>query len=398
MTSPLNQLTAEFNLTPRTLSSYLGAAGWQLQNASAVSQTWTLEDAGTATADLLLPLDNSFVDFEDRFNAALRRLCRVYDWDYQQLVTSILSTRSDFFLVRADQATPDGSIPLRQAEQLVGGTLDMLTAAAWASIEPRPLFVGRRPNSVRNFVEDDLRMGHTQRGSFVITVLARLDEDEEIGLDAVERESFESLREFDDAVPAPTVARIPPFQRRVMSTLASGLVATKEAARERTALALDEAIARGVSANLCESLEGMTKFQGLRTLDLSFMWAIAEQVAPPSAERVLIGRNEIPRLGELSQRLRQKPPQSRESLYGQVTRLERAEENDEGIVTVRGVTGRSTRRQARLHLEGRRYDAAIRAHRSRLPVVVTGVMERRGNMYWLSEVDFQAADLLPGGA
>jgi hypothetical protein len=401
------------DLSPQNVAGYLGATGWDLQLRDDAREVWRLLEGGTRVAMLTLPRDPSYVDYEIRFQEALSRLCMVYDWDLQQLATNILSARSDVLYIRADQFTRDGSIPLSQARSLLDGASHLVEAAALASLDPRPNYSGRRPNSVRDFVEDEIRMGHTQRGSFVITILTRLDEDDVITADDVtdiaeEGEGGAGSAEAPSEVgpnPAPShddldgplseptqeaerdtagPVRLPPFQRRVMSTLASALVETVSLTGTDGFKGLERAVTRGVSANLCQSLATMTEYEGLRALDLSFLWAPAALFPAPDTDQVVIDRDHIPNLAIVSERLKRVPDRVRTTIFGQVTRLERGADDDEGVVTIRGVVGRSTRRSVRIHLAGPQYDDAIRAHRGRIPVSVTGDMQKEGNSYVLS--------------
>lgn len=387
MTRPgdsLDELPADLALSPSAVSSYLGSAGWDLEAADEAAAVWGLSEGRGTRARLLLPLDRSYADFAPRFQEALRTLRLVHDWDLQQLATHVLGARSDFLFVRADQSTPDGTIPLRQAQSLLDGAQQLLLYAACSAIRPRSTYgSGRRPKEASNFLNDDVRMGHTQRGSFVITVLTRLDADDTVIVEPDANELIAPGASDAGAHTAGEVAAIiPPFQRRVMATLATALELTHQAVQTGASGRLERAVERGVSANLVDALAGMTSYEGLHSLDLSFQWAPAEPVPPPATEHVLITREEMPRLAAAANLLRQVPDVVRDSITGQVIRLERAE-TDEGIITIEGTVGRSTRRKVRVDLNGEPYDTAIRAHRQRLPVTATGDITKRGRDYWL---------------
>ncbi len=389
----LDGLPEDLALSPSAVSSYLGSAGWELLAADDSKAVWGLQEGSGTRARLLLPLDRSYADFRPRFAEALRTLRLVHDWDLQQLATHVLGARSDFLLVRADQATPDGTIPLRQAQSLLDGAQELLLYAACSAIRPRSAYgPGRRPREASDFVNEDVRMGHTQRGSFVITVITRLDSDDEVRVER-DRPNPPAAAGVPSqaAEPATEPGIVPPFQRRVMATLATALDLTQQAVRTGAPARLEQAVERGVSANLVEALARMTSHEGLRGLDLSFEWAPAEAAPPPATGRVLITRDEMPRLAPAARQLRQVPDIVRDSITGQVIRLERAE-SDEGIITIEGTVGRSTRRKVRVDLSGEPYDLAIRAHRQRLPVTATGDITKRGREYWLQgELTFHLA-------
>lgn len=388
----VDELPADLALSPSAVSSYLGSAGWDLEDAGQAATIWGLADGRGTRARLLLPLDRSYADFAPRFQEALRTLRLVHDWDLQQLATHVLGARSDFLLVRADQATPDGTIPIRQARSLIDGAQQLLYYAACSAIRPRSAYgSGKRPEGASAFLDDDVRMGHTQRGSFVITVLTRLDADDTVTVTPDVSDPTHSETETGTDTPEGVTAIIPPFQRRVMATLATALDLTHQAVQTGANGLVEGAVERGVSANLVDALAGMTSYEGLRSLDLSFQWAPAEPAPPPATERILITRDEMPRLAPAAKLLRQVPDVVHDTITGQVIRLERAE-TDEGTITIEGTVGRSTRRKVRVDLTGAPYNTAIRAHRRRLPVTATGDITRRGRDYWLAgEMTFNLA-------
>jgi hypothetical protein len=238
-------------------------------------------------------------------------------------------------------------------------------------------------------------MGHTQHGSFVITILTRLGEEEIVEINDRDPEKSSddvftaASRDHDqahnvDRATSTDQIRIPPFERRVMRTLAHGLESAREMALHTGSQTMDDAVNRGLSANMVDALDIMTSgFDGLRSLDLSFAWAIAEQSAAPSVEEVKVDRTVIPELGSLRERLERRPPgPDTATAYGQVTRLERGHDEESGTVTISGVVG-EVRRTVRIELSGKRYNDAIRAHRTRTTVTATGILTKRGNANWL---------------
>ena len=196
----------------------------------------------------MLPLATDFVDFGQHFRDALGALATIDDWTPLQLEREILATHADLFLVRLDQEQARDSIPLRQAETTVEAIYKLLRAAAITTTTPNHRFRGGRlPAPVSAFLEEDVRLGHTQRGSFVFTVVARLD----------------------NPAPGPNGPTLQ-FSRRVMETLALGVQTARDLASGETFAALGDPAEWGLSANLIESLEEIAAPEGLRSVDLAF--------------------------------------------------------------------------------------------------------------------------------
>lgn len=390
-----DKLPADLELNSRLVSSFLGASGWSIDDDSTYAERWSIPD-GNGTARVLLPTDSTFDDFDRRFNETLRALCAMNDWDVFQLANAIVSIRSDILRLRADQLIRYDSIPIKQASDLIDGAVQMMTAAARSTIEPRPSHRGARPKPVANFVDNDVRMGHTQRGSFVITILTRLDESVTISSDPSRSESDDVPTDLNPegeratselATGEEDEISLAPFQRRVMSTLANALVLAPDVQQQSDA-AIERAIQTGVSAQLYDSLSKMTSFEGLRSLDMSFRWAPALPENHPEIEDIAIGRDEIPIYKSLGDKFRNQDSPTRQTLYGYVIRLEWDESvsaNNVATATVRGVVGRNQRRQAKVRVVASTHDIAVAAYHRRVPVTVTGDLEKRGNGYQMAD-------------
>ncbi|TMR18532.1 hypothetical protein ETD86_21520 [Nonomuraea turkmeniaca] len=356
------------SLAPSAVSQFLASHDWELESRQEhVREIWRLPDRSPQAARIMLPLATDFVDFSERFYDALRAIGRVNDWDADRLYERIIATRSDLLYIRLDQAMPDGTIPIRQAEATIESIYRMMKAAATTTADPSHSHRGRRSAAVTEFLDDDVRLGHTKRGSFVFTVVARLED--------------ESSSDDLDAQVA-VMAGEPSFQRRVMQTLARGLQTTNYLARGQAREAFADPAAWGLSANLVEALEEMAQPEGLRALDLSFEWAASEARPDVGTEPIHLEHEVFPELARVKERLvRQEEPSHRETLVGHVrslTREESAGEEETGTVVIRAVV-RGRDRNVHVTLFGEDHDWAIRAYRAKIPLTVTGdlVYERQ---------------------
>ncbi|WP_107660804.1 hypothetical protein [Nocardia suismassiliense] len=344
------------SLSPPAVSQYLASHDWQLEARDHnVKEIWRLPGEDGLLGRVMLPLATDYVDFPVRFRDTLQALAAIYDWDPAQLAERIAAARADLFFVRLDQEMTDGTIPFRQAETTLEALLTMMRAAATTADDPTHSHRGRRSATVTEFLEEDVRLGHTKPGSFVFTVVTRLGD---------------VLPPHEDG--SPTV----PFPRKVMTTLATGLQSTKQLALDWDESALDRSGQLGLSAGLVESVLELTQPQTLRALDLSFDWAAAEPPPEVSTSRIIVDRNAMAGLPRVRERLvrREEPPRYT-TLLGTVRTLNRDDLGDEdqeatSIVLSTHVDGRP--RKVHVPLAGEEYAWAIRAHQSRQPIVVSG--------------------------
>ncbi|WP_221639260.1 hypothetical protein [Nocardia bhagyanarayanae] len=343
-------------LSPPAVSQYLAAHDWELEaRVQDVKEIWRLPGEDGLLGRIMLPLATDYVDFPRRFRETMQALATIYDWDPAQLVERIAAARADLFFVRLDQEMIDGTIPFRQAETTLEALFRMMKAAATTADDPTHSHRGRRSATVTEFLEENIRLGHTKRGSFVFTVVSRLG----------------------DVMPTETTG-LPqvPFPRAAMATLAKGLQSTRTLALRWDDRALERAGELGLSANLVESVLELTQPQDLRALDLSFDWAAGEPAPVLESSRIVIDRDAMAGLSRVRERLvRNEEPPRHEALLGVVRTLNRddfadGDEEATSIVLSTHVDGRL--RNVHVPLAGTDYEWAIAAHQSKRPIVVAG--------------------------
>ncbi|MDX2544681.1 hypothetical protein ACOT81_20475 [Streptomyces sp. WI04-05B] len=312
----------------------------------------------------MIPLATDFADFTPRFVDALESLGHIHDWDAGQLLERVIATRADLFFVRLDQEMIDGTIPFRQAEKTLQAILKIMKAAATTAADPHHPHTGRRPAAVNEYLDDDVRLGHTKHGSFVFTVVSRLGDVSPGSTDGRERRTMS-------------------FPRQVMETLARGIEATKRLTQSWDQEALSSPSSLGLSAGLVESLEEMSQPEHLRSLDFSFEWAAAERKPDVGLATIVLDRDlmgELPRVRE--QLMRREEPVQRETLVGPVKSLARddstpSEEETATAIVAAEVNGKTLR--VHVPLVGEDHGWAIIAYERQLPFTVTGDLsyERR---------------------
>lgn len=352
-------------LSPPAVSQYLAAHEWELEARDPeVKEIWRLPGEHGPRGRIMLPLATDYVDFPRRFQDTIRALASIYDWDPAQLVERVTAARADLFFVRLDQEMVDGTIPIRQAESTLESVFRMLRAAATTAADPTHSHRGRRSATVTDYLDQNVRLGHTKRGSFVFTVVSRL------GDPPVDRASS-----GDSSAP---------FPRTVMTTLVNGLSTTRRLALRWDERALDHAAALGLSSALVESVQELTQSESLRSVDLSFDWAAAEPPPRLDTSRIIVDRDTMAGLSHVRERLvRREEPRRHETLLGLVRTLSRDDGGDDdqdaatSIILSTHVDGRP--RKVHVPLGGDDYELAIGAHRSQRPIAVSGdLMFERG--------------------
>lgn len=158
------------------LAAYLRANGWSELRpiADGAGTIWQRRTDGR-TRQLLLPLDPSYDDYADRLQEALDRLAATEHRSPTAVIADLTAASSDSIRVRvARPDAADGTIAISAGLRVIEGARDLLLAAACAAVEPRRVFGPTRPRQANDYLRRQVRLGQTERGSYVITLISRL--------------------------------------------------------------------------------------------------------------------------------------------------------------------------------------------------------------------------------
>ncbi|MXY61919.1 MAG: hypothetical protein F4Y87_00430 [Synechococcus sp. SB0665_bin_28] len=266
----------------------------------------------------------------------------------------------------------DGSLGLNEGVDLVSGARDLIRSAACSLSRAQPVYRAGAIQEARELLEQ-VRLGQTDQGSFVITVLTPVVPPP-LQLELYPELSDDVLRGDED--------RDAPIQRKMTRRLVEALKAAREST-ERAAAGESDAFSRvvekGVSANLCEALTCL--IGPFSTLDIGVSWA-QTRPSPLSEAPVQFGSRDSPILQEAARRFRDRAPREEVHLPGFVERLKRPETKDDGTIHLRAhIDGQQQAVTAVLAQSD--YDRAVQAHRDKAMVTLKGDLERKGQRWWL---------------
>jgi len=168
--------------------------------------------------------------------------------------------------------------------------------------------------------------------------------------------------------------------------LMEALQATRAAATKATATGrmqpFEEAVERGVSANLCEAVAALQQESGMNTVEVRMTWSPTRPVPRQIPDRITLGSDLAPVLYEAGRMFREKTPVDDYSLAGFVVQLRREEQQIEGTATISGLVDGNLRRVA-VQLDPQTYQQAVDAHQQQLPVSCEGELSRVGRGFQL---------------
>jgi hypothetical protein len=344
-------------LSPRDVAGWLRGQGFTHAGAfgeygAVFSKKTELEEQ-----EVILPNTPSARDFTRRMAELVDEIARIYDRPSHDVLTDLTLAPFDVVKVRSPDADDYGSIPLPTGLDLHEEARNLVLAAANAAASPLPRrsWRGRRFEEVGAYLEN-VRLGQSQRGSFVLTLLSPWD---------FTTDTNRSL-DFGQAT----------FGRRVTLALARALRATETAMRETVAGSVSplvEAYRHGVTSNFCLALAKLAREGG--GIDVSIVWSPAQ----PEGESVGIRlkREDASVLTEAAKELSRQEPEPDVSLEGLVAAItEEPERFDGSAVLETNVLGGVRRVRIQFGGPERRliYDAA----RDKKWVRVVGDLQREG--------------------
>lgn len=349
---------------PNDLQLYLLSKGWQLVRAlDNKIAIWSERDKDV---EIWLPLQHGLADYRRAIADVFETLQQIEDRPYATIPRDLQLVWADILKVRVNpNLIGSDSIKLSEGVTLIERTRDMLLAAARATLLPRAVYSSRPPQVASEYLHQ-ARLGQTEVGSYIITVISPVDR--------------EVREETNNIQPVP-------YTRQVTRTLSESLNAAKEAAQRaletHSMIPFDDAVERGVSANLCEALIGLSHASRDNAVEVQFTWAQRFPESELRPHAVVLPSDNIMTLVAAAQHLREKEPEEDFQTRGTVHRLQDVPE-DPGvsIATINGTVDNSPR-SIKARLSGENRAAAIRAFDERLEIVANETLDRRTAPYSL---------------
>lgn len=348
-------------VSPYALSAYARFAGW-----SKAEEYGDYSDVyeGHQLPEIIVPRTTRLGDYAQVVAQLLSIFAQVAEVDEVTLYGDLILSDRDVTRVTINDGD-DGTIGLEQGANLITGSRTMVLAAASSLREQGPVYRLRSNRQVNAYMRR-VRLGQTERGSFVVSILSPV-----ISPNAREAAIPESDPSGD------------PLQRQVTRRLAQALSAARDAAsksiRQDTTPFLDT-ISEGTSANLCEALVRM--IGAFNSLEVSTTWALTRPRGD-TKHVARFSRGDAPILKSAAKMYRSRKSMSGTRLLATVQRLKRDYTDRNGTVTLRAsIDGRV--QSVTTNLNESDYNRALQANNDKLPIEVVGDLEPYGQSWRLS--------------
>jgi hypothetical protein len=318
-------------------------------------------------AEIVVPLRREASDFITQLADGLRELEIVEARSQFDILRDLLN--SGFDIVRLGAKSPgtnDGTVRIEDGVKLFEQAREILLSAACATVRPRAVFHARKPQQANDYMKA-ARLGQTEHGSFVLTILSPV---------APQLNAYSETELFPEE----------PFERQVIRTLALSVNLAIGAA-EKSATGIEpsfkpfqDAVTSGVSANLCEAIAGFFKVGDPVSIALSITWAQNRPSPNDAPSSTLITDDVIPTIEEAARMFRAHDTLEDYLVQGPVIKLERQEGQLEGRATIFARID-DAMRKVTIELPELDYATAMQAHREYRSVRVIGNVVREGRSY-----------------
>ncbi len=348
--------------------AYLSSQRWiAVGRYGGVASIYQRKDDSGRSHELLLPMREDLADYAARMGDIVGTVALVEDRSEISVFHDLVRSGFDVVRFRAPNADDAGTIALQNGVALYDHARDVVAAAANAAVKPKRAYRGNSSEITKEYL-DTLRLGQTEVGSYVLTVLSPVQP----ALESDQKSLFPDSNPGDE-----------PFSRTVTRTLSQSLRAAKNAIDEAVATGkldpFEAAVDSGVSSNLCEAI---ARLAGLGSgVDISLTWSRV-RMGPDANTHYKFTEDNARVLSEAAMAFREREPQADITIEGFVIGLDRKPEEFDGKAKIRGfIDGKVKTLSAEFILPD--YRKVVNAHDQKLRVRVDGDLVKRGPFQYL---------------
>ncbi len=301
--------------------------GWTMATEGRAGSMWVNPQLGFGERVGVL---RSLVTDDPSFSDLVERLSTAHSIDATKLANEVHNWAIDVTYLRAvnDYVITD-SIPLSAGATMLESARLMFRSAATAAVKLRPSINGSF-SKLGDQVAEQVRMGHTQRGSYIVPVLVNVGESDEqeptlFAGDEIARSNVETL------------------ERRATRTFAQALNAIAEQVVKPEALPTNSGVqalvAQGVTREFATAVVAVLSEQAVSSIDARFEWAQSQGDPAGVPAQVEIPAESEAKIVEAVRLLRSAKRPKSEIFTGPVVVVAREPEDAQTRFAIRTVRG-----------------------------------------------------------
>lgn len=348
------------------LKNYLYRKGWkQSANSGQKWQIFKFDVDSTNSLELILPGNESFIDFRERIQQSIEALSQIEDKSISAIMAELMVENADSVKLRLKVPESVSSLPIEDASRHIKAIKNLFLYSGCSEIKNFPHFEQPLP-AAQEFLSD-FEFCHTFRGSFGFEVSSTIIKEKE------DRDLFEI-----------------PSNRRIVERIARGLSALDKAVRSDDPDILISSYETALNARMCDAL-AQIGLGGQLNFGVDIDWA---NILKPSQDvlsfhGVTVGEAQVNVLNYASEKLKIVEPTAQE-ISGRVVNLHCVANPSEGsarrTVAIKVDHSEHGLIEVRLALGPNSYLQAIKAHSEGRELVASGQLQRKGNTWSLDAI------------
>ena len=348
------------------LKSYLHRRGWKQYAANGEKwQIFRLDVDLNQSLELILPGNESFIDFRERIQQSIEALSQIEDRPVSEILSGLVVENADSVKMRLQIPGSASSLPIDDASRHIKAIRNLFLYSGCSEIKSSPHFEHPMP-AAQEFL-GNFEFCHTFRGSFGFEVSSTIIKEQE------DRDLFEL-----------------PVSRRIVERIARGLLALDSAVRSDDPDILISSYERALNARMCDAL-AQIGLGGELNFGIDIDWATilepSEDVV--SFRGITVGEAQVSMLSYASEKLKIVEPTAQQ-VSGRVVNLHcianpsegsarrtvaiKVDHSDHGLIEVRLALGPDS------------YLRALKAHSEGRELIAFGQLQRKGNTWSLEAI------------
>ncbi|MCB5177788.1 hypothetical protein [Streptomyces antimicrobicus] len=319
---------------------------------------------------MIIPLDAAAPDYQHLMSHALTQLAQRRDFWSRSLYPRLAVSASDEFRFQKESKAPSGLIAWRHGERLVESARRTFLAGAKYYIGPGRHFVNRHGRFATRYL-DQILMGQTAVGSYVITALAPSDA------------SIELKQAFDGAARLPDVgvARVRSVNEAVVHAVGATVEALDHYRSSGSLAGFEQGVIGGVSYEMTNAILGITSNADEALIAVEWDQG---QARPEGVEsEFFFNAEDVAPLAQAAAKLAEDESSTHFSVTGRVHLLAKKTAGSPGVFGIDSLQSQGPRKVRVRLADDEDYHEAVRAHEEDLAILVAGRLEKEGNLSWL---------------
>lgn len=314
-------------------------------------------------------MDSSAPDFREAMQFTLSRLSENRDLWTRSIYPRLAVDASDEFRFRRESDAPSGLIQWRQGEKLIESARRTFLAGAKSFMGPGRHFVNRYGRFASRYL-DQILMGQTAPGSYIVTAYAPPN-------------TVISLKGGDTAS---QIAEVGAAQgRAVNEAVVRAVEATTEALehyRQSGSLAgFEDGIRRGISYEMTNALLGIAG--SAEEADVMVEWDSSSPAPSGLDSHFSFHADDVEPLSRAAMKLAEDSSSRIVTVMGRVHLLAKKKVGSPGVFGIDSLQSEGPRKVRVRLADEEDYHAAVFAHDEDLALLVSGTLEKEGNLSWL---------------